>query len=157
MSRKVSLIVLLALALIALLAAGSLALQTQAAEREATEAASVSESFYRWYLGYPGNAFAAQAYRESPLVTAAFVAEMDAAIEAMRAAGPGGADLILCAQDIPGEMRYGAATVEDGRATAIVQEVWNPGTEHEQARDVTVILEQVDGEWLIDDIVCPQR
>ncbi|MDX1686783.1 MAG: DUF3828 domain-containing protein [Candidatus Promineifilaceae bacterium] len=155
MSKKLSLTVLVSLLVIALLATGYLALQTQAAERDAAEAASVSETFYRWYLAYPGNPFAEQAYRESPLVTADFVAEMDAEIEAMRAAGPGGADLVLCAQDIPGEMRYGTATVEEGKATAIVQEVWNPGTTYEQVHEVEVILEQVEGEWLIDDIVCP--
>lgn len=155
MSKKVSLTVLLALLVVALLAAGFLALQARAAEKESAEAASVAETFYRWYLAYPGNPFAEQAYRESPLVTGAFVAEMDEAIEAMRAAGPGGADLILCAQDVPGDMRYGPATVEAGKATAVVEEVWNPGTEFEQVRKVTVLLEQVDGEWLIEEIVCP--
>lgn len=155
MSKKVSLIVLVVLLFVALFAAGYLTLQTQAAEREAAEAAGVVESFYRWYLGYPGNPYAEQAYRESPLVTAGFVAEMDAAIEAMRAAGPGGADLVLCAQDVPGETRYGAAVVEGDKATASVEQIWNPGTEFEQGRELEVILEQVNGEWLIDEIVCP--
>lgn len=155
MSKKVSLIVLIVLLFVALFAAGYLALQTQAAEREAAEAAGVAESFYRWYLGYPGNPYAEQAYRESPLVTAAFVAEMDAAMEAMRAAGPGGADLILCAQDVPGETRYGAATVEGDKATASVEQIWNPGTEYEQGRELKVVLAKVNGKWLIDEIVCP--
>ena len=155
MSKKLSLTLLLALLVVALLAAGYLALETQAAEREAAEAAGAAESFYRWYLAYPGNAFADQAYRQSLLVTDRFVAEMDAAIEAMRAAGPGGADLVLCAQDIPGEMRYGEAAVEGDTATALVQEVWNPGTDYEQVRDLKVNLQQVEGQWLVDEIVCP--
>lgn len=155
MSKKVLLTVLVAVLAVALLTAGYLTMQTQAAERDAAEAASVTETFYRWYVNYPGNPFAEQAYRESPLVTERFVSEMDAAIEAMRAAGPGGADLVLCAQDIPGEMRYGAATVEGDRATATVEQVWNPGTEFEQVRELQVQLQKVEGQWLVDEIVCP--
>lgn len=155
MSKKVLLTLLVAVLAVALLPAGYLTMQTQAAEREAAEAAGVTESFYRWYVNYPGNPIVEQAYRESPLVTERFVSEMDAAIEAMRAAGPGGADLILCAQDIPGEMRYGAAALEGVSATTVVEQVWNPGTEFEQVREVQVELEQVDGEWLIDEIICP--
>jgi hypothetical protein len=124
-------------------------------EQSADEAARVVEEFYRWYRAYPGNAFAERAYRESPLLAPAFIQELDAEIEAMNAAGPGGADPILCAQDIPGEMRYGVAEVDDKTATAVVQQVWNPGTEFESIRELTVELQQSDAEWLIGDITCP--
>jgi hypothetical protein len=122
------------------------------------EPVEITRDFFQWYLGYSetANPLVEKACRQSPLVSARFVAEMDAAIDAMRAAGPGGADLILCAQDMPGEMRYGTAVVEGNRATAVVQQVWNPGTDYEQERDITVILEQADGHWLIDEIVCPR-
>lgn len=126
-----------------------------AAGAQAEEAAAVVEEFYRWYLGYPGNPFVERAYRESPLLSEAFVAQTDAAIEAMKAAGPGGADPILCAQDIPGEMRYGSAEVSGEKATVIVGEVWNPGTEFESIRELTVEVQEVEGEWLISNIVCP--
>lgn len=125
------------------------------AELKSEEATAVVEEFYRWYLAYPGNSFAEQAYRESPLVTDQFVAETDGAIETMRAAGPGGADPILCAQDIPGDMRYVPGEMSSDRATVIVEQVWNPGTEFESVREVTVEVQQVDGEWRISEIVCP--
>ncbi|MDT8305691.1 MAG: hypothetical protein RRC07_07120, partial [Anaerolineae bacterium] len=59
------------------------------------------------------------------------------------------------AQDIPGDMRYGAAVVDGDSATATVTQVWNPGTEFEMLRDLTVTLEQVDGTWLIAGISDP--
>jgi hypothetical protein len=140
----------------ALLLAGCRASAGQAAEKDAAAAAATVEQFYRWYLGYPGNPFAERAYRQSPLLSGAFKAELDAAMDAMLAAGPGGADLILCAQDIPGEMRYGAAAVEGDMATATVTQVWNPGTEFEMLRDLTVMLNKLDGKWLISSISCPR-
>jgi hypothetical protein len=154
MSKKLS-FALFFLVLLALALAGGCALQSQAAEKSAADAAATVERFYRWYLAYPGNPFAARAYRDSPLLSEAFKAELDAEMEAMIAAGPGGADLILRAQDIPGDMRYGAATVDGDSATAIVTQVWNPGTEFEMLRDLTITLEKVDGTWLIDGISAP--
>jgi hypothetical protein len=154
MSKKMSAL-LIVVVLAALLFAGWSAIAGQAAEKDAAEVASTVEQFYRWYLGYPGNPFAERAYRQSPLLSDAFKAELDAAMDAMRAAGPGGADLILCAQDIPGEMRYGAAAVEIDTATATVTQVWNPGTEFEMLRDLTATLERAGDQWLISGIGCP--
>lgn len=154
MKKKLSALMLVFLAAVLVLS-GCSAITGQAAEKDAAEAASTVEQFYRWYLGYPGNPFAERAYRESPLLGDAFKAELDAAMDAMIAAGPGGADLILCAQDIPGDMRYGAAEVEGDSATATVTQVWNPGTEFEMLRDLTVTLEKVEGKWLISGIGCP--
>jgi hypothetical protein len=154
MNKKLSAL-LMVLMVSALLLAGCSAGAGQAAEKSAAEAASTVEQFYRWYLGYPGNPFAERAYGDSPLLSEAFKAELDAAMDAMRAAGPGGADLILCAQDIPGEMRYGAAAVEGDSATATVTQVWNPATEFEMLRDLTVTLERAGDQWLIDGISCP--
>jgi ABC-type glycerol-3-phosphate transport system substrate-binding protein len=156
MSKKMSALLMVMMAAVVVLS-GCSASFGQAAEKSAAEAASTVEQFYRWYLGYPGNPFAERAYRDSPLLSEAFKAELDAEMDAMIAAGPGGADLILCAQDIPGEMRYGAAEVEGDSATATVTQVWNPGTEFEMLRDQTVTLEQVDGKWLIGGISCPAR
>lgn len=161
MSRKVLLgllVLIVAVPIVFLLASQFLhtsATDAESAELEAEEAVAVVEEFYRWYLGYPGNPFAEQAYRESPLVTAEFVAETDEAIEAMRAAGPGGADPILCAQDIPGDMRYLPGEMSRETATVIVEQVWNPGTEFESVREVTVEVQKVQGEWRISNVVCP--
>jgi hypothetical protein len=154
MSKKLS-FVLFFLVLLVAAVFGTRAFQSQAAEKSAADAAATAEEFYRWYLAYPGNAFAERAYRNSPLLSDAFKAQLDADIEAMIAAGPGGADLILCAQDIPGDMRYGAAEVDGDSATATVTQVWNPGTEFEMLRDLTITLDKVGGDWLIGAIACP--
>jgi hypothetical protein len=126
-----------------------------AASSEAEEAAAVVEAFYRWYVDYPGNPIVERAYRQSPLLSEALVTEIDETIEAMNAAGPGGADPVLCAQDIPGELRYSPAVVSGETATVVVQQVWNPGTESESIRELQVEAQQAEGEWLISDITCP--
>ncbi len=154
MSRKMSVLLIVVLVAAVLVASYS-AISGQAAEKDAAEAAAVVEKFYRGYLSYPGNPVRDLIYRESPLLSEAFKAELDEAMAAMRAAGPGGADLILCAQDIPGEMRYGGAVVEGDSATASVTQVWNPGTEFELLRELTVTLAKVEGKWLISGISCP--
>lgn len=154
MNRRLS-IAMLMLVLLALAAFGGRAILGQAAERNAAEAASTVEEFYRWYLAYPGNPFAERAHRQSPLLSDDFKVELDAELEAMRAAGPGGADLVLCAQDIPGEMRYGPAELDGDSATVVVEQVWNPGTEFETVRELSVTLEKTGGKWLIIGITCP--
>jgi hypothetical protein len=67
----------------------------------------------------------------------------------------GGYDLFLCAQDTPGDLSTGKASVSGEEASVVVQEVWNPGTPHELVRDVEVVLRWVDGRWKIADIPCP--
>lgn len=126
-----------------------------AAGSEAEEATAVVEAFYRWYVGYPGNPIVERAYRQSPLLSEAFVTELDETVEAMIASGPGAADPVFCAQDIPGELRYGPAEVSNERVAVTVEQVWNPGTEFESIRDLTVEVQKVAGEWLISDITCP--
>lgn len=159
MSRKIRWIVwLFVMAMAAMALSGCQLFGTADAEggsQQAEAATDVVETFYEWYVGYPGNPFAERAYRESPLVTETFKSTMDARIEEMIAAGPGGADLVLCAQDFPGAMQYGEAEVADGAATVIVEQVWNPDTEFESVREITVQLEREGDEWLIADIVCP--
>lgn len=154
MNKKLS-VALFLLVLVAVAVFGGRAILGQAAERNAVEAASTVEEFYRWYLAYPGNPFRDRAYQDSPLLTEAFKTELDAAMDAMPADGMGGADLILRSQDIPGEMRYGPAEVDGDSATAVVEQVWNPGTEFEMVRELTVTLEKAGGEWLINGITGP--
>jgi hypothetical protein len=61
---------------------------------------TVVESFYNWYIGYPGNALVDGAYRSSEYLTTEFVRKVD---EIIASFDKGGYDLFLCAQDIPGE------------------------------------------------------
>jgi hypothetical protein len=124
----------------------------QGAARAAEEPATVVEAFYKWLIGYPGNAAADRAYRSSEYVTAEFVARIDTTLESM---GPGGADPFLCAQDIPQSFSIGDVTVAGKSASVVLREAWNPGTSYEITRDLTVTLRLVDGHWRIDRIACP--
>jgi hypothetical protein len=111
----------------------------------------VVESFYDWYLGYPGNPVADGAYRSSEYLTEEFVEKVDAIIASF---DQGGYDPFLCAQDIPGDLIVGDAVLSGDEASLVVHEVWNVGTEYESVHDVTVELQTVDGAWKIADVLC---
>lgn len=118
--------------------------------------ANVVNSFYTWLLNYAettGNPLADRAYRDSEQLSQELIQEVDAELDAMEL---GGADPFLCAQDIPGQLDVGDAAVTGDEARVVVHEIWNPGTDAEQARDVTVWLEQTDAEWQIVAIGCPR-
>jgi hypothetical protein len=105
--------------------------------------AEVVAAFYRWYIGYPGNAVADDAYRASPYLAD----EMVAAVDTLRAAEPrGGADPFLLAQDIPERFEVGEATVNGLMATAPLQLYWS-GNPMPTVR--VVQLELLEGEWRI--------
>jgi hypothetical protein len=109
------------------------------------------ETFYRWYVDYPGNALVDGAYRSSEHLTDEFVQEVD---EIIASFDKGGYDPFLCAQDIPGDLVVGEAMVSGEMASVLVTEIWNPGTQYESTRDLTVVLRMVNGEWRIADITC---
>jgi hypothetical protein len=111
----------------------------------------VVERFYNWYLSYPGNVLAEGAHRSSELLTEEFVDGVDTTVASFQ---QGGYDPILCAQDVPGEFTVDGAVVSGEKATVVVHQLWNVGTEHEFAREVVVKLQMVDGSWLISDIIC---
>jgi hypothetical protein len=52
----------------------------------------------------------------------------------------GGYDPFLCAQDIPGGFTIEKAVVSGDQASVVMHEIWNPGTQYELVRDVTVVL-----------------
>jgi hypothetical protein len=111
----------------------------------------VVESFYDWYLSYPGNVVTDGAYRSSEYLTEEFVEKVDAVVASF---DQGGYDPFLCAQDIPGDLFADEAMVSGDEAAVVVHQVWNVGTEYEVAHDVVVELQMVDGAWTIADIVC---
>jgi len=112
----------------------------------------VVESFYDWYLSYPGNVIADGAYGSSEYLTESFVEKVD---ETIASFDKGGYDPFLCAQDIPGDVVVDdEAVVSGGEATVVVHQVWNPGTEYESVHDLTVVLQTVNGQWRIADILC---
>jgi hypothetical protein len=112
---------------------------------------AVVDSFYRWYLDYPGNVLADGAYRSSKYLTAEFIAQVD---EIVASFNRGGYDPFLCAQDIPGDLAVGESSVTGEAASVIVHQTWNPGTEYAFTRDVTVSLEIADGAWKIAGVAC---
>jgi hypothetical protein len=110
------------------------------------------ESFYRWYIDYPGNVLVDGAYRSSEYLTEELVQQVD---EIIASFDKGGYDPFLCAQDVPGNLAFDQAVVSGEDASVVVHEIWNPGTPYETRTEVTVALQMVDGKWKIADIICP--
>jgi hypothetical protein len=106
----------------------------------------VVTSFFRWYIGYPGNPLRDGEYRTSPYLAEAFVAKVD---EILASFDRGGFDPFLLAQDIPEQFTVNEAIVSENRASVTVDFYWtgNPVPTPRQ-----VELELLDGEWKITGI-----
>jgi hypothetical protein len=113
----------------------------------------VVEAFYHWYIDYPGNAMADEAYHSSEYLAEEWVQKVDEIIASFT---KGGYDPFLCAQDIPQDLRFDEAIVSGRDARVAVHEIWNPGTPHELVCDLEVVLKQADGEWKIVEVTCPE-
>jgi hypothetical protein len=122
------------------------------AAAEAAGPEGVVEQFYREYLDYIGdrssgefrNPLVDRAYRDSELLTPAFVASVD---ELLASFDRGGYDPFLCAQDIPESVSVSEVTVSGDEASVMVETSF-PGHGFE------VELAMVEGEWLISGVVC---
>jgi hypothetical protein len=115
-------------------------------------AIEVVQSFYDWYLGYPGNAAADGAYRSSEHLTASCIEGVD---ELLASFDQGGYDPFLCGQDVPGDLIVHDEVARSSNAGSIVvYEVWNAGTEYEATSEVVVELQMMDGRWKISNFVC---
>jgi hypothetical protein len=106
------------------------------------------ERFYHWYLGYPGNVVAEEAYRASEYLTPQAVEQVDQIISSFTM---GGYDPFLCAQDVPERVEVVDVTVTDDAAQVVAHGVWNAGSRS----DIHLTLRPVDGAWQIDHIACP--
>jgi hypothetical protein len=112
----------------------------------------VVQSFYTWYLRYTAgdgegerrNPMVDGAYQYHTLLSDDFIAQVTDLIASFKG---GGYDPFLCAQDVPSEIEVGEAQIEDDLASLNVATSF---PNHEFA----VELEQIDGEWMISDIVC---
>jgi hypothetical protein len=110
----------------------------------------VVESFYNWYVGYPGNSLVDGAYRSSEYLAEEFIQKVDTA-----AFNKSGYDPFLCAQDIPGEFTVEKAMVSDKEASVwVVHEIWNFDTRYELPDDLEIRLRLMDGQWKIADVIC---
>ena len=112
----------------------------------------VVESFYNWYVGYPGNLLVDGAYRSSEYLTEEFIQKVDGIIVSF---DKGGYDPFLCTQDIPGEFTVEKAVMLGREASVwVVHEIWNFDTRYELIDDLEVRLRLLDGQWKIADVIC---
>jgi hypothetical protein len=121
----------------------------------------VVQAFYDWYLGYIGdrasgevhNPLVAEAYRSSEHLAPSLIQRVDEIL--LDSSQKGGYDPFLCAQDIPGGFTVGDVVIVSGeRATVLLHEMWNPGTDYETVHDVEVALVLMDGQWKITGVDC---
>ncbi|GAB4575315.1 MAG: hypothetical protein Kow0077_26210 [Anaerolineae bacterium] len=111
------------------------------------------DAFYTWYLDYAAvdaqghfnNPMADRAYRDSPYLTAALIADMDALME-----GEGlWSDPFLCAQDVPAGFSSRLVAEEGQTAAVLVEERFGLTT-----HTLTVNLVAGDAGWQIDAVDC---
>jgi hypothetical protein len=137
---------------------GSVVLEPPLAETAVAEPvldpAELTIAFYEWYMAYTqtGNPLVDKTYQDNPYLSPALVGEVDTLLAS---AEGGGYDPFLCAQDIPGAWRTGAVSYHNGQASVPLIQVWNPDSDYEMERELTVHLVGDDSGWLIRDIVCP--
>ena len=112
----------------------------------------VTEAFFNWYLGHIGqgemrrNRLVDGAYRESDLLSPAFVEKVDGIL----AEGVGAAyDPILLAQDVPVGIEV-TETVEEGDEASVTVARYFGG--NPQAYPMQVHLQKQDDRWLITDV-----
>jgi hypothetical protein len=112
----------------------------------------VVESFYNWYVSYPGNLLVDGAYRSSEYLAEEFIQKVDGIIASF---DEGGYDPFLCTQDFPGEFTVEKGVMLGGEASVwVVHEVWNFDTRYELLDDLEVRLRLMDGQWKIADVIC---
>jgi hypothetical protein len=148
MPRKKTTLLVITLALGLVLAVSGCGPRSEAASPEPDR---IVESFYGWYLDYPGNAIVDGAYRSSDYLSQEFVEEVDRIIASF---DKGGYDPFLCAQDVPGRTTFDEAVISGDEASVVVRQVWNPGTQPESSTELTVVLQKSGEPWKIHDILC---
>jgi hypothetical protein len=119
--------------------------------------AEVVQAFYDWYLSTIGdrsegdfrNPVQDGAYKDSPHLSAGFVAQVDAAVNGSQGLAY---DPFLQAQDIPVTIQVDETAGSGPEATIVVLRYWGGNPE---PSPMTVHLVQQDGRWLIDRIDAP--
>jgi hypothetical protein len=106
----------------------------------------VVESFYAWYVDYPGNPMVEGAYRSSEYLDEAFVQKVDGIIASF---DRGGYDPFLCAQDVPASFTVEDAVVSGDEAHVVVRTSF-------EGHSFTVVLRPVNERWEISDVLCAQ-
>jgi hypothetical protein len=129
---------------------GDTPIQVDIADRAGLNAEEVAAGLYEWYIGYyrqrdAGNALANGALAATGYLTDELIEQLKATVAGFGVAG--GADPVLCAQDVPDSVQVVESYVEAGRAEVLL------GTSF-AGHFVQVGLLQVGGQWAISDIRC---
>jgi len=145
------LVIVLALVLAAVAPAACAADESQPPlDTAASSPEDTVRAFYDWYTDYigdraaPRNPMVDRAYRDSPYLTDDFEARTDALLDGFMG---GGFDPFVCAQDVPTSFDLDPAVTSNGAAAVTVHTEWT-------GHSFEVRLVDVDGGWLIDDVVC---
>lgn len=100
----------------------------------------VVDSFYSWWINYPGNPLAEQTYQGAGLyLTPGFIEQISATVASF---DKGGYDPILLAQDVPTTVEIVSSTVEGGLAQVMVRTDL-------MGHELAVSLQQDGGIWKI--------
>ncbi|MBN1316876.1 MAG: DUF3828 domain-containing protein [Anaerolineales bacterium] len=110
----------------------------------------VVESFYRWYLGYPGNPLVDRAYRENDLLAESYIQEIDALLASLDG---GHFDPFLMAQDIPVKVEVMETFLSGNTAMVTLQQWWGG---NDVPRNILIELELSEEGWLIAGITIPE-
>lgn len=102
----------------------------------------VVREFYNWYISYDGNPLVEHAYRSSRYLSPEIIAFLDNFTRDEM-----GYDPLLCAQDIPTEIKISPEKVSGARATVDVATNF-------EGHAFSVELVHIDGDWLIDKVNC---
>jgi hypothetical protein len=141
--------------IVSLLLIGLMPVLAQTDDEPHRDVVETVSSFYNWYLDYTApdetghfsNPLVDRAYRDSPYLTEALIARIDAQLEEEHIM----ADPFLCAQDIPEEYRLETAAVSAEASTVLLRQFFagNP-----RLYNITVELVAEDGDWRLDNIIC---
>jgi hypothetical protein len=104
----------------------------------------VVDAFYRWYLGYPGNAMVDRAYRDSEYLSENFKVKVDGILDSF---SMGGYDPFLCAQDIPDSIAVGEPMLSGDTASVSVSTSF-------EGHSFDLVLNRAQDGWKINAINC---
>lgn len=153
--NRINWMALSALALLSLVLLSGCAAQTYASSSQQSNAQiEVVREFYEWYSANAGyqpetgemrNPMVERSYHDAPGLSERFIAQLDEDLSA----GPITHDPFACAQDIPTGFIFGEVNF-----SPMGEEARVPVTTNFPNHQFEVYLQHVDGQWVIDGIIC---
>lgn len=102
----------------------------------------VVESFYNWYLEYPGSPLTGGQYADSPYLAPSFIEKVDQIVASSKGNGD---DPFLLSKERPNIVQVSRADIEGEKAHITVTTEFPDQVLH-------ISLEKIDGNWMISDI-----